>query len=287
VYGDRKRLVQVAANLLNNAAKYTPDGGRIQLDVEVRGDELLLCVADNGIGMSPELVGRVFELFAQAERTPDRSQGGLGLGLALVKSLVELHNGIAIAHSDGTGQGSTFTVRLPRAQVQDGPVLAMPGKGDQAGSPALYGFAPANAAGTPLRFLLVDDNADAVQTLQQFLSAAGHEVQVTFRAADGLALALASAPQVCLLDIGLPDYDGNELARRLRAHPQTQGAVLIAVSGYGRREDKENADMAGFDHYFVKPLDTTKLMVLLSELYDSGGKRNRQPRLAGLDGAVR
>jgi DNA-binding response OmpR family regulator len=138
-----------------------------------------------------------------------------------------------------------------------------------------------------LRFLLVDDNADAVQTLQQFLSAAGHEVQVAFRAADGLALALASAPQVCLLDIGLPDYDGNELARRLRAHPQTQGAVLIAVSGYGRREDKENADMAGFDHYFVKPLDTAKLMLLLSELHDSGGRRNRRSRLAGLDGAVR
>jgi signal transduction histidine kinase/ActR/RegA family two-component response regulator len=280
VYGDRKRLVQVAANLLNNAGKYTPDGGSIHLDVDVCGDELLLCVSDNGIGMGPELVGRVFELFAQAERTPDRSQGGLGLGLALVKSLVELHGGTALAYSDGNGQGSKFTVRLPRAVPEPGslPVAALPGDLAAAATllAAVQGVAPGGEQVSPLRFLLVDDNADAVHTLQQFLTAAGHEVTVAFRASDGLELALATSPQVCLLDIGLPDYDGNELARRLRAHPETEGAVLVAVSGYGRREDRDNAVLAGFDHYFVKPLETAKLMALLAELRDSRGFRGRQ-----------
>jgi signal transduction histidine kinase/CheY-like chemotaxis protein len=283
VHGDRKRLVQVAANLLNNAAKYTPDGGRIELGVGVSGDELLLWVSDDGIGMGPELVGRVFELFAQAERTPDRSQGGLGLGLALVKSLVELHDGIAEAHSDGNGQGSIFTVRLPRAEPEQELAPIPGGQADDVASTA----AADKAAVTSLRFLLVDDNTDAIQTLQQFLLAAGHEVHIAFRAADGYAKALTTTPQVCLLDIGLPDYDGNELARRLRAHPAMEAAVLIAVSGYGRREDKENAELAGFDHYFVKPLDTARLMALLARLGDSRGLRPRQPAVPGMDRAVR
>ena len=265
LYGDRKRLVQVIANLLNNAAKYTPEGGQLRLSVTLAddGQHLQLSVADNGIGMAPELVARVFELFAQAERTPDRSQGGLGLGLALVKTLAELHGGSVTAFSKGPGQGSTFTLRLPAHAVEPDPAPALESALAD-GAPGLVLVRPPRLQ--RLRFLLVDDNVDAVNTLQQFLTAAGHEVVVAYRAADAVALARTVAPQLCLLDIGLPDFDGNELARRLRGMPETAGAILIAVTGYGRREDKEKSDLAGFDHYFVKPLDPRELLKLINRL---------------------
>jgi signal transduction histidine kinase/ActR/RegA family two-component response regulator len=257
VSGDHKRLVQVVANLLGNATKYTPEGGRISLRLAADGSDFALTVTDDGIGMDTSLVQRVFDLFTQAERTPDRSQGGLGLGLALAKSLVELHGGSVGAHSDGQGRGSTFTVRLPRhaqdtgiAPLQTGRELAGRGFGNRL---------------PPLRIIVVDDNVDAVHTLQLFLRAAGHTVEVAYCAADALALAAVFRPDACLLDIGLPDFDGNELARRLRVLPEASGAMLVAMTGYGRQQDREVASAAGFDHYLVKPVSTGQLSEVLAK----------------------
>ncbi len=251
VKGDHKRLVQVVANLLGNATKYTPEGGHITLRLAEEGDGYVLTVADDGIGMEAALVGRVFDLFTQAERTPDRSQGGLGLGLALVRSLVELHGGSVSASSPGLGKGSTFTVRLPRFE-------------QELESPVAEAVRHAATAQAPLRVLVVDDNLDAAHTLNLFLAAAGHRVEIAYNALDAIEIAKVFAPQVCLLDIGLPDLDGNELARRLRAIPQTRGATLIAATGYGRQQDRDAAHDAGFDHYMVKPVNTVQLSELLA-----------------------
>lgn len=254
ILGDAKRLVQALGNLLNNAAKYTPEGGNIMLHLEVHGAQVTLTVTDNGIGMAPELTERVFELFVQAERTSDRSQGGLGLGLALVKSLIELHGGNVSAHSGGIGAGSEFMVRLPRvakaavagASQDDMPVIKMPEK--------------------KLRLMIVDDNADAASMLAMFLNAAGHEVMVEHEPRKALERARMERPDVCLLDIGLPDMNGNELAQQIRLQPETAQSLLIAITGYGQDEDKKKALAAGFTHYFVKPVDTAKLSALLGEI---------------------
>jgi CheY-like chemotaxis protein len=252
--------VQVVANLLNNATKYTPEGGTLQLRLEADGPDYVLTVRDDGIGMEPALVERVFDLFTQAERTPDRSQGGLGLGLALVRSLVELHGGAVQASSPGQGKGSAFMVRLPR-YTQDVALAAQP-PGERL---------PDSAA--PLRILLVDDNVDAVHTLQLFLRSAGHEVEIAYSAGDALALSRTFMPEVCLLDIGLPDFDGNELARRLRQLAQTSGATLIAMTGYGRQQDRDASMAAGFDHYLVKPVNTTQLSDILAAAAEANVKR--------------
>jgi signal transduction histidine kinase/ActR/RegA family two-component response regulator len=256
VSGDHKRLVQVVANLLGNATKYTPEGGRINLRLSDDGQGYLLTVSDDGIGMDANLVKRVFDLFTQAERTPDRSQGGLGLGLALAKSLVELHGGSVSAHSDGLGHGSTFSVRLPR-HTQDGNAVTLHGGQDQ--SARRLGLRAA-----PLRIMVVDDNVDAVHTLQLFLKAAGHTVEIAYSATDALALAAVFKPDACLLDIGLPDFDGNELARRLRTLPEAASAMLVAMTGYGRQQDRDTASAAGFDHYLIKPVSTGQLADVLA-----------------------
>ncbi len=250
VSGDHKRLVQVLVNVLNNAAKYTAVDGTIKLSVHGGDGVVRLVVSDSGIGMAPELRARVFELFAQADRNPDRSQGGLGLGLALVKSLVELHGGSVSADSPGEQQGSTFTISLPGGPGQPAPAAAGPSAG----------------AGARLRVLVVDDNIDAAQTLQLLLDASGHEVLVAHTALEALEIAQRMSPELCLLDIGLPDLSGNELARGLRALPQTANATLVAVTGYGSREDRDLASEAGFDHYFVKPVDVEALLALIGKL---------------------
>lgn len=267
VSGDHKRLVQVIANLLGNAAKYTPEGGRIHLRLAIDTDQFLITVSDDGIGMEPGLVNRVFDLFTQAERTPDRSQGGLGLGLALARSLVELHGGAVSAHSDGLGHGSTFSVRLPRFSHDVNNAPALPGR--EPGARMFgTGVGPRQVL---LRILVVDDNVDAVHTLQGFLRAAGHTVEIAYCAADALALAAVFKPDACLLDIGLPDFDGNELARRLRALPEAAGATLVGMTGYGRQQDRDLASAAGFDHYLVKPVSTTQLSDVLATVNATAG----------------
>jgi signal transduction histidine kinase/ActR/RegA family two-component response regulator len=258
VSGDKKRLVQVLANLLSNAAKYTPDGGDIVVRIDVEAGRLSLTVIDNGIGMAPELVERVFELFAQAERSSDRSQGGLGVGLALVRRLVELHGGTVTAHSDGAGAGSRFSVFLPR--LDQAPEL-----------PAARRDSLAMASSTAsLRVMIVDDNADAADMLSMFLEAAGHTVYIEHRARTALDRARTVQPDVCLLDIGLPDMDGNALAQQLRALPGMSNAVLVAVTGYGQPQDRENAFSAGFHHHFVKPVEMKKLACLLTHIVPGG-----------------
>jgi CheY-like chemotaxis protein/two-component sensor histidine kinase len=253
VSGDQKRLIQVISNLLNNAAKYTPEGGSIALRLDLRADRVTLTVTDTGIGISPKVLPHVFDLFIQAERSSDRSQGGLGLGLALVKSLVELHGGSVLAHSRGAGTGATFTVHLPCLTGET--ELPLNRERDLS----------LKTAQKPLRVMVVDDNSDAAQSLAMFLQAAGHDVLVESDPHRALERARVEVPEVCLLDIGLPDMDGNELARRLRSSPQTSTALLIAITGYGQEFDRKKSLAAGFDHYLVKPADTTKLAALLEE----------------------
>lgn len=256
VLGDRKRLVQVMTNLLANACKYTPEGGCIAVELRLTADEVLAEVSDNGIGMLPDVVTHVFDLFTQAERTPDRSQGGLGLGLALVKSLVQAHDGSVQAESKGAGEGSRFVVRLPR-------ISAVEMRDEHR---ALSSLLP--DTNQRLRILIVDDNADAANMLELFLSTAGHEVCVEYTASKALIRAEQLAPQVCVLDIGLPDMDGHALAQQLRAMPQTSNAMLIAVTGYSQDIEKEKSLTAGFNHHFVKPVDALHLANLLSKSAD-------------------
>jgi signal transduction histidine kinase/ActR/RegA family two-component response regulator len=251
VSGDRTRLVQVVSNILNNAAKYTPPAGRILLRVTRDDSEAVIAVSDNGQGIEPQVLPYIFDLFTQAERTPDRSQGGLGIGLALVKSLVALHGGRVAAFSEGLNKGSEFVIRLPLLQA--------------AQEPAAQGQA-AQADGGPVRVLVVDDNADAAQMLATLLEAHGHAVSVEYDGTSGLARALRERPDVMLLDIGLPDMDGHELARRLRASPDTANALLIALTGYGQSEDREQARQAGFDRHLVKPADLSELLRILAEV---------------------
>jgi signal transduction histidine kinase/ActR/RegA family two-component response regulator len=255
VIGDRTRLVQVISNILNNAAKYTAPGGRIVLAVTVEDGRATVAVRDNGVGIAPEVLPYIFDLFTQAERTPDRSQGGLGIGLALVKSLVALHGGSVNARSEGLGQGSEFSICLPA-------VARAPAEAHDAGAANDAYVAPDNGN---LRVLVVDDNADAAQMLAALLEVQGHAVSVEYDARGALARARSEHPDVLLLDIGLPDMDGYELARRLRAQPENARATLVALTGYGQNQDRAEARQAGFDHYLVKPADLNEVNDVLAQ----------------------
>ncbi|HEY8609152.1 MAG TPA: ATP-binding protein [Noviherbaspirillum sp.] len=250
--GDRTRLVQVVANLLNNAARYTPDGGSIALRLAADDSDVRILVQDNGVGIAAALLPHVFELFTQAERAPDRSQGGLGLGLPLVKNLVELHGGQVAAYSDGPGKGSTFAVTLPRllpSAVND----ALPEEPAQA-----------RHAETGMRVMIVDDNVDAAESLTMLLRAGGYDASACFNAGQALEKAGAIAPRVFLLDVGLPDMDGYALARQLRAQPAHANALLIALTGYGQPHDFARSRQAGFDHHLVKPAKVADILKLLA-----------------------
>ena len=254
IAGDRTRLVQVLANLINNSAKYTQHGGQIHIAVNRRADTVSICVTDNGIGISAQLLPYVFDLFAQGERTPDRSQGGLGLGLALVKSIVELHHGRVTAASRGLGQGATFEVVLP-AYLDDGKVK--PVEQEQA--------CPVSARS--LRIALVDDNADAAHALASVLDAKGYSTSVDYDAGSLLdKLHDLPARDVFILDIGLPEIDGYALVRQLRTLAISQNARMIALTGYGQSHDRAIGKAAGFDDYFVKPIDIAKLEQILGQL---------------------
>ena len=250
VEGDRTRLIQVVSNILNNAAKYTAAGGSLVLSARIESGLVRVAVRDNGQGIDPPILPYIFDLFIQAERTPDRSQGGLGLGLALVKSLAVLHGGRVEAHSAGLGKGSEFVVYLPC--LAEAPEV----------SPPPLDVQPRGARG--LRVLVVDDNVDAAQMLATLLEMNGYEVSIAYDGKGALASAVQAPPDVALLDIGLPDIDGHELARRLRAMPETTQAVLVALTGYGQVEDQRRAYKAGFDHHMAKPADLAKLLELLA-----------------------
>lgn len=245
---DRKRLVQILANLINNAAKYTPAGGRIEIRSTSGPEGVEVSVIDNGIGMCQETLCKAFDLFGQAERSPDRQEGGLGLGLPLAKKLVDLHGGQITARSAGHGQGSCLTVWLPAAPVDQAPAAP-----EQQAPPR----------GPGLRVLLVDDNKDAAATLALYLQACGHLCETAHDAEAALALASRFQPQACVLDIGLPGMDGRQLAQRLRSRPEGAQALMLALSGYAHADDRHSALQAGFDHYLVKPVDIDQLTALL------------------------
>jgi len=258
VRGDATRLTQAISNLLHNAAKFTPEGGRISIDVgrEQASDGASLvriAVTDDGIGITPGVLPDIFKPFSQAESAPGRAQGGLGIGLTLVRSFVEMHGGTVTGASEGSGRGSTFVVRLPLLAE---PTAAQP----EAGAP------PIAVAVTPRRLLVVDDNRDVAETLSLWLEDAGHEVRVAHTGAEAVRLAESFRPEVLFVDIGLPDGSGYELARRLRVLPELRGSMLIAVTGYGQENDRRRSKEAGFDLHWLKPLTADMLSALLTSL---------------------
>lgn len=252
IFGDQKRLVQIIANILNNAAKYTPPGGQISVSVTLDESNVMFSVKDNGIGMDPDVLSRVFDMFAQGERSSDRSQGGLGIGLAIVKSLVNLHGGTVTAQSDGLGKGSRFTITLPR--VTDLPATTHSSLAELKPAQELH------------RILIVDDNVDAANTLGTLLEISGYEVLIEHSATSALDRIVNEVPKACLLDIGLPDMDGTSLAKQLRNHPETNSSLMIAITGYGQDSDRQKSLEAGFDHHLVKPVDFSQLMKILSSI---------------------
>jgi two-component system CheB/CheR fusion protein len=253
VHGDVTRLEQVFVNLLINAAKYTEAGGRISLSADRDDCHVLVRIRDTGVGMTPEFLGRSFELFAQGDRSPARTEGGLGIGLTLVKSLVELHGGTVSASSGGPGRGSEFAVRLPLADV---------------GASESTRRMPAGPAHKPpgARVLIVDDNVDTAAGMVRLLKLLGHQVAIAHDGPAALDAARRHRPDVVLLDIGLPGMDGYEVARALR-HEGFTDALLIAVSGYGQDEDFKRSQAAGFNHHLVKPVDFDSLIMLLSNAH--------------------
>jgi signal transduction histidine kinase/DNA-binding response OmpR family regulator len=249
--GDFARLSQVVSNLLHNAAKYSDEGGRIQLELSVADGEALIVVHDNGIGIDAALLPRIFDLFQQGTRSLDRIQGGLGVGLTLARRLVELHGGRVQARCTGAGKGAEFSVFIPCVSVV------------RDSKPAAESLAPASTQGW--RILIVDDNQDAAESIAQYLQLEGHEVKTVGDGMQALACVPVFAPQIVVLDIGLPVLSGYEVARRMRRLPATEQALLIALTGYGQREDQVQAMEAGFDRHFVKPTDPQLLVDLIAE----------------------
>ena len=249
--GDPDRVAQILINLLSNACKYTNPNGKIIVSVGSENDGAVIRLQDEGEGIPAELLPRVFELFVQGDRPSDRQPGGLGLGLTLVRHLSELHGGTVEAHSDGRGRGATFTVLIPRIErVQE--KTARP-------------IAPARPQ-RRRRILIVEDNNDAREALREALEMAGHKIFEAGSGASGVESALANRPDVALIDIGLPGFDGYEVARRIRSASEAQGMRLIALTGYGSPEDRQKAEQAGFDTHLVKPLDFDELTGLLTAL---------------------
>ena len=250
LYADATRLEQVVVNLLNNAAKYTDEGGHIWLTVQQEDDACVLRVRDTGIGIPPELLPRIFDLFTQAARSLARSQGGLGIGLCLVHRLVEMHRGTVMAYS-ALGQGSEFVVRLPMMVSPEA-------------QPPLPPKETAEPIGPSLRVLVVDDNVDAAQSLAMLLKVSGHQVRKAHTGPTALEAALDYRPNVVLLDIGLPGMDGYEVAERIRQQPVLQNVVLVAMTGYGQDADRQRSQEVGFNAHMVKPVDFGKVLEILA-----------------------
>ncbi len=254
VNGDLARLVQCVANVLTNAAKYTDPHGTIRIQTRAEDSSALIEVTDSGSGIAPELLPRVFDLFVQSDRTLDRAQGGLGIGLSVVKRLIEMHDGQVVARSAGLGRGSTFEIRLPRIAPPEGATRV-----------AIRLDIPR------LRILIVDDNEDAADSLAMLLSHDGHETRVAYSGRHALACVETFSPDVALLDIGLPEMDGYEVAHHLRARPELKSLSLVALTGYGQAEDREATRAAGFDHHLVKPVDLPSLERTLTGRYIERG----------------
>jgi CheY-like chemotaxis protein/anti-sigma regulatory factor (Ser/Thr protein kinase) len=242
VHGDFARLAQVVGNILNNGAKYTGEGGRLELSATADRGEAIITVRDNGIGIDAKLLPHVFELFTQGERSLDRSQGGLGVGLTVVQRLVDLHQGRVEVRSDGPGKGSLFRVVLPC--ISEVPHME-PSETYAATDPSRAGK----------RVLVVDDNIDAAESIAVFLRLEGHEVRTVSDGPQAVAIAQVFAPHVAVVDIGLPGMNGYEVARRLQQRTAGAPSLLIALTGYGQREDRVRSEEAGFHHHFVKPAD--------------------------------
>ena len=251
IEADPVRLTQVVGNLLNNAIKFSAPGNRVRLAARAARDAIEIVVADEGAGIAADVLPHVFDLFTQGERSLERTQGGLGIGLSLVKGLVEMHGGTVVAQSDGPGRGSRFVVRLPATLRRDAPQPA----------------APRSPAGDrPQRILLVEDNPDAAEAMKMLLAADGHDVTVVNDGAVAMDAARTLRPETILLDIGLPGMNGYDLAAQLRKLPETRTARLIAVSGYGQQRDLERSSAAGFDLHLVKPVDPSRLRAALRKV---------------------
>jgi signal transduction histidine kinase/ActR/RegA family two-component response regulator len=248
VDGDRVRLTQVFTNLLNNASKYTQDGGQVTVSV-CCDDGIAVTIADNGAGMSDETIGRAFELFTQGPRTLARSEGGLGVGLNVVRNLVSMHGGSVTAGSDGPGQGSTFIVHLPQSSAD---------------APRAPTAAPVHTASATRRILVIEDNGDAADVLCMLLELEGHQVEIAAEGHAGLALALEGRFDAIVCDIGLPGIDGLELMTRLRAAQPDPRPLTVALSGYGQPSDRARALAAGFDRYLIKPVSPATLVEALA-----------------------
>jgi signal transduction histidine kinase/ActR/RegA family two-component response regulator len=252
VEGDAARLAQVVGNLLNNACKFTAKDGRIRLTAEQSGDQAVIRVQDNGIGIATEQLSRIFEMFAQVDTSLERSQSGLGLGLPLVKNFVEMHSGTVEAHSAGLGQGSEFTVRLPLMVEAPTTLPAQPTVSE-------------TTAIAPRRILVVDDNQDSATSLAMLLKLTGNETHTAFDGLEAMEAAATFRPDVVLLDIGLPKLNGYETARKIREQPWGKDVVLVALTGWGQDEDLQKSKAAGFNDHFIKPVNHEALMKLLAE----------------------
>jgi two-component system CheB/CheR fusion protein len=250
LYADPTRVEQIVVNLLTNAAKYTPQGGHITLKAYPENNQIVVKVIDTGVGIPREMLPRVFELFTQVNPQIDRTKGGLGIGLTVVRRLTEMHGGTVSATSEGLGKGSEFTVRLPR--------------GNDVSTEKTSASAPARPP-QGQRVLVVEDNIDMARSLALLLKKAGCETEVVHDGAAALAVANSFSPQAILLDIGLPGLDGYEVARRFRADPKHAGVRLIAVSGYGQAQDHQRSKEAGFNHHLVKPVAFDALLATLAE----------------------
>lgn len=267
IYGDAVRIEQIITNIVSNAIKYTSPGGVIRVMLAGYEREAVLRVSDTGLGIAPELLSRIFDPFVQGERTLDRSEGGLGVGLTLVRRLVELHGGTVSASSEGPGRGSTFTVRLPTIPPPE--------------FKAVGTHIPTSSA--PKRILLIEDNPDARETFRMMLELAGHEVLEAAEGRSGLELLRSALPDIAVIDVGLPGLDGYEIASRFRREPQSSRVMLVALTGYGTPEARERSRQAGFDHHLIKPVDPD----VLREIMGTGiaSRASREPGAS--PGAVR
>lgn len=257
IYGDAVRIEQIITNIVSNAIKYTSPGGVIRVTLAGQEREAVLRVSDTGLGIAPELLGRIFDPFVQGERTLERAEGGLGVGLTLVRRLVELHGGTVSASSEGPGRGSTFTIRLP----------TIPPPESKAAGPSI----PTSTA--PKRILLIEDNPDARETFRMMLELAGHEVLEAEEGRSGLELLRSALPDIAVIDVGLPGLDGYEIASRFRREPQSSRVMLVALTGYGTPEARERSRQAGFDHHLIKPIDPDVLREIMGTGIASRGSR--------------